>query len=268
MACIQESKLCDTSRSPSFPNYSVVRLDRAGGGGGLLTLLHHSIAYSPLVSTINDGITEVILINAKIAGSSINIANVYIPPASSTNIPPNFRASLAPLLSSGDTIVLGDVNGHNEEWSCGTSDARGDFLAGEVDNNNYSILNNPDIATRPCSDSSPDVVFAPTPWALSFDWSVSTTLNSDHLPISLAIDGDSTPVRGGRTSFNFRKADWDAFTRETEEAFSRLPPPSTCRKGEGRWRRVLQKCSAHHVPAGFHRTFVPGLDAASAALID
>ena len=108
----------------------------------------------------------------------------------------------------------------------------------------------------------------PTPWALSFDWTVSTTLNSDHLPLSLILADDSQPPpRGGRSYTNFRRADWDTFKRETEEQLSRLAPPVSCAAGEKVWRRVLQRCSARHVPAGFHRIFVPGLDATSASLI-
>ena len=49
--------------------------------------------------------------------------------------------------------------------------------------------------------------------------------------------------------------------------FSRLPPPSSCASGEKEWRRVLQKCSARHVPTGFHQIYSPGLDAASASLV-
>ena len=119
------------------------------------------------------------------------IANVYVPPVSLC--PPGFRPSLAPLLAA-DTLILGDVNGHDDEWSLGVSDARGAHFADEVDNHNFVIMNNPDVATRPASNSSPDVAFVPSRLALTFDWSVSTTLNSDHLPVSLRFLDSTTPV--------------------------------------------------------------------------
>ena len=50
-----------------------------------------------------------------------------------------FRASVAPLLVV-DAIVLDDFNGHNEEWSQGASDARGDPLAIEFDSNGLDWL--------------------------------------------------------------------------------------------------------------------------------
>ena len=265
VACVQESKLCDRSRPPKFPGYAVVRRDRpGGGGGGLLTLVHHSLQFSQATTPINDGVTESTIINVNIAGNNLSIVNVYIPPASSS--PAGFQASLSPLLNA-DAIVLGDMNGHNEEWSKGDSDARGDSLAAEFDSKNFVVMNNPDVATRPTSDSSPDVAVVHTPLALSFDWNVSTTLNSDHLPISLSFNDDYTPTRGARSYANFRKADWEGFRRESEELFSRLPPPKSCAAGEKEWRRVLQRCSSRHIPAGFHRVFAPGLDAASASLI-
>ena len=265
VACIQETKLGDKSRLPPFPGYAVIRKDRAGGGGGgLITLIHHSIQFQQLPSPINDNVSEVLLVQIDIADAKLNIANIYVPPASSS--PPGFNASISSLLSA-DTIVLGDINGHNDEWSLGAGDARGDFIAGEVDSNGFTVMNNPDLATRPISNSSPDVAFVHTPLALTFDWSTSTTLNSDHLPLSLSFADDSTPARSGKTFINLRKAKWDEFQRESEELFSRLSPPTSCAVGEKEWRRVLQKCSTKHIPAGYHRNFRPELDPTSRSLI-
>ena len=235
-----------------------------GVGGGLITLVHHSLPFSQIASPVSDGVTESIVIEVNIAGQFLRVANVYIPPASST--PVGFQVSVAPLLTS-DSIVLGDLNGHNEEWSQGASDARGDLLAADFDSHNFVVLNNPDVATRPTSASSPDVAVVHTPLALSFDWTTTTTLNSDHLPMSLSFPDDLSPTRGARSYNNFRKAYWEGFRRESEDLFSRLRPPTSCAAGEKEWRRVLQKSSAHHIPAGFHRIFSPGLDAASASLI-
>ena len=66
IACIQETKLNASSKSPSFPNYAIVRRDRpVGGGGGLITLVHHSIPFVEKPSPLNDP-TETILIEAEI----------------------------------------------------------------------------------------------------------------------------------------------------------------------------------------------------------
>ena len=156
IACIQETKLNASSKSPSFPNYAIVRRDRpVGGGGGLITLVHHSIPFVEKPSPLNDP-TETILIEAEINSVTFVVANVYLPPQSLC--PPNFSASLLPILV-GDYIVVGDINGHNELWSAGANDIRGDSIADELDTRNAVVLNNPNIYTRPISSSSP-------PWFL------------------------------------------------------------------------------------------------------
>ena len=267
IACLQETKLGPRSRQPNFPDYAALRLDRrgGGGGGGLVTLIHHSVAYTQLVSPVNDGVCESIVIEASIANTPVKIANVYIPPASSS--PPNFVATLAPFLAMG-AIVVGDVNGHEEEWSAAQGDARGAALSGEIDAANYVVLNDPAIATRPVSASSPDVALAPSSLALNFDWSVTTTLNSDHLPISLRFPDDSPPARNGRRYTNFRKADWLGFSLAVDALLFVQRPPTTCASGEKVLRRILLMCSSRFIPGGSHRVYVPGIDAASAALIE
>ena len=166
VACLQESKLGPNAQLPSFPGYAVVRRDRVGGGGGLLTLVNHSVQFIELPSPINDNVSEVIIVQVKVAGNFITIANIYILPVSLA--PPGFAASILPLLGA-DTIVMGDVNDHNDEWSLGVSDSRSDLIAGEVDSLGFTVLNVPDIATCPSSNSSPDVVFVQTTLALNFN---------------------------------------------------------------------------------------------------
>ena len=264
IACIQETKLNASSKLPSFPNYAVLRRDRpVGGGGGLITLVHHSIPFIELPSPFNDS-TETIIVKAEISNNSFTIANVYIPPQSSC--PPNFSASLLPLLVS-EIIVVGDINGHNELWSSGANDVRGDALADEIDSKNAVVLNNPDFFTRPTSSSSPDLAVVPPNLALSLSWNIVTSLNSDHLPFCVNFDGDTPPTRSARSFTNFRKADWAAFEQCSEDQFSRTPLPTSCSAGEKVWRHILQKASARSIPSGFRSDFCPGIDPDSARLM-
>ena len=48
VACVQETKLGVNSSLKEFTDYATVRRDRptGGGGGGLVTLVHHSVTYS------------------------------------------------------------------------------------------------------------------------------------------------------------------------------------------------------------------------------
>ena len=258
IACLQETKLRPNSKLPRFPNYAAVRCDRpAGGGGGLLTLIHHSVCFKNLPTPIDDGTTESIAIKALFGDVEIQIVNIYIPPLSSC--PPNYRATLLPLLSA-DTLIIGDINGHSDLWSPGNQDIRGEQLSDELENNNFIVLNNPDTATRPSSGSSPDISAASSSVALNFDWNVHTTLNSDHLPLALCLDDDVSVSRPRRAFTNFRRANWENFKGETEEKFAALPPPSSCSEGEKIWRKVISSASSHHIPTGYRQNFAPGLN--------
>ena len=121
---------------------------------------------------------------------------------------------------------------------------------------------------RPISSSSPDVVLVPLDLALSLSWSVVTTLNSDHLPITVNFDNDSPPSRSARCFTNFKKADWEAFKLQTEDRLYRLPLPTSCSEGEKVWRQAIQKISSRSIPAGFRSEFTLGLDADSQRLVE
>ena len=68
----------------------------------------------------------------------LTIANIYIPPQLSCA--PTLASSLLPILLR-DSIV-GDVNGHNDLWSAGANDVRGDSFVDKIDS---SILRNSDL---------------------------------------------------------------------------------------------------------------------------
>ena len=96
IAAIQETKLKDNSRNPSFPGYNFVFKNRQGGeGGGLAFLIHHSISFSLVdVAFNNDPHIELQAIKAKINNSDVTLFKIYVPPA--TSCPPRLRPSIYP----------------------------------------------------------------------------------------------------------------------------------------------------------------------------
>ena len=150
VACLQETKLNNEVATPRFPDYAIIRRDcPGGGGGGLITLVHHSVPFVESPSPFNDNVSECILIKLKIANIEFSLANVYLPPQSSC--PSNFSAYLAPLLVD-DTLIVGDINAHSDLWSLGNNDPRGDAFNDELENCNFVILNDVDTPTRPSSN--------------------------------------------------------------------------------------------------------------------
>jgi exonuclease III len=73
IACLQETKLNAKFKSCSFPNYAIVRKDRpVGKGGGLITLIHNSIFFTNIDSSLfsaQDLSMELLGITASIGGS-------------------------------------------------------------------------------------------------------------------------------------------------------------------------------------------------------
>ena len=116
VACLQETKLSPSSNLRPFPDYTTVRHDRPGAsrGGGLITLVHHSISYTRLPSDLfpNDSTAEQLSITATINDIPLHIHNIYIPPHSSC--PPNYTPSFTRLFQAqDDTLILGDFNAHH-----------------------------------------------------------------------------------------------------------------------------------------------------------
>ena len=54
---------------------------------------------------------------------------------------------------------------------------------------------------------------------------------------------------------NFRKADWEGFTAETERNFTDAPLPSFSSAGEKVFRRILGDACRHHIPCSYVRDY-------------
>ena len=266
VAALQETKLSEKSADPSFPNYILIRKDRpgGGGGGGLAFLVHHSLPFTPLSSPLSqDKIIECQGISVTLNGSSIEVFNLYIPPAS--GCPRGYSPDLSPLLNlPNDSLVLGDINAHHPSWDSSLSDVRGDSIAASIDQSPLLVLNE-DTATRIPSaqnqpSSSPDISLASAHLAIELTWSTRLTLNSDHLPILIEFPSNQHPqATRVRTYTNFSKADWPRFIREVEEILVGCPLPTSCSSGEKIFRDALLTSAKHSIPAGFVQNSVPGL---------
>ena len=126
VAVIQESKLSPKSKNTCIQNYTTVRKDHSHGQGrGLLIFIHRSITFSkqPLSpESLSDPHLEELSIKAELGNTKLIISNVYIPPASSCRN--GYHSSIEHLLTTPDTLILGDFNTHHPSWYSRSTDTR------------------------------------------------------------------------------------------------------------------------------------------------
>ena len=264
VACLQETKLKVGSKDPPFPGYTIFRKDRPGGGcgGGVAFLVHHSISFSPIDVTFAsaDQSLELIAINVSINNSNIAVFNAYCPPSSSCVR--GYLPEISSLLDNadGDSLIVGDWNGHDSAWFSSISDDRGAHLLHEIEQSDFFILNKDTPTRLPGSNqrpTSPDLSLISAHLALAVNWDVDVRLSSDHLPISISFVDDQPNPRLTRTFTNFQRADWNGYTSELERLVSQLPPPTSCAKDEKKLRQAISTAAKHHIPAGFRKDHLP-----------
>ena len=246
VAVIQESKLSPKSKNPCIQNYTTVHKDCSHGqGGGLLIFIYRSITFSKQPSSpesLSDPHLEERSIKAELGNTKLIISNVYSQSCSN-----GYQSSIEHLLTTPDTLILGDVNAHHPSWYSRSTDTRGRKMADSINGSDYGILNWVSPTRVP-----PNVTLASL--ITSCSWQTLSTLSSDHLPVLIILQM-KTPSNPGlrRTYVNLKKANWDRYRQEVEAALSKRSLPTDCQRDEKIFRTVLLKAASHHIPTGRHR---------------
>ena len=273
VAAVQETKLTPQSTLPPFNGYTPIRRDRpTGGGGGLLFLVRQDTPYLPLPTDHifpGDTVIEHLGITITHNSSPLNLINIYIPPPPPALarwvIPRTSHSCLQtapPMLSSLAISTPTTLTGTHLQGITALQPAE-TYISSGINNSALCLLNL-DTPTRvpsngPCS--SPDLSLASAHLALDLDWATLSTLSSDHLPILIsAPSGQSTDPGPRRTFTNFKKANWEEFTRLTEEAIRRLPAPVSCSGGIKPLNDAITRAAKRSIPAGSRREYIPGLN--------
>ena len=258
MTVIHESKLSSKSKSPRIRNYTTVRKDRPHGhGGGLVVFNHESIPFSKQPSSpeaLSVPHLEELTIKANIGNTKFIISNIYIPPASSCSN--GYQSSIEHLLTTLDTLILGEFNAHHPSWYSGSTNTRGKGMDDSINEFDYGTLNweSPTRVPPNAEPSSPDASLASTSLITSCSWQTLFTLSSDHLPIVIRLQMKTTTSPGLRQTYvNLKKANWDSYRQEVEAALSKRSLPTHCQRDEKFFRTVLLKAASHHIPTGRHR---------------
>ena len=212
IAAIQETKLTNKTKPQKTPGWAAERLDRhKNKGGGLIMLIKDTTPFIDNTAALPqsaDPHLEQQGISITIPNrQQLHIHNIYIPPRSSCSA--GHSASIAHLHSNNEmSLIVGDINAHHPRLDTNTNkDERGEQLADEIDAADYVILNENDATRLPTNgwSTSPLIRLASNDIALLLDWSVSTSLASDHLTILITINSELSTIDGPRRAYiNFK----------------------------------------------------------------
>ena len=269
VALLQESKLLETSKTPIFPGYTTLRVDRPNGvgGGGLLALVSKDIPFTHTTAETRaampvDAVRELLTLRLRVSGEDLSLANIYIPPASSC--PRGYVADLSHLARVSRGLVVGDFNAHDPSWLfTQAGDPWGSQLLDQFER--LVILNDPSSPTRlpfalDTAPTSPDISFVSPGLASQVRWGVTSELSSDHLPIVLDVQLSSAiQPRPPRALLNLRRADWPAFSAAVEEDLAGFDPSQfpSLEAAADHLTTVILSAGRRHIPAGFIRRYVP-----------
>ena len=215
----------------------------------MLIFIHISITFSKQPSSpesLSDPHLEELSIKVELRNTKLIIFNVYIPPASSCSN--GYHSSIEHLLTTPDTIILGDFNAHHPSWYSRSTDTRGRKMADSINGSDYGILTwgSPTRVPLNAEPSSPDVSLASASLITSCSWQTLSTLSSDHLPILIRLQM-KTPSNPGlrRTYVNLKKANWDRYRQEVEAALSKRSLPTDCQTEDLSYRSIQSSITPH-----------------------
>ena len=166
--------------------------------GGLLVFIHESITSKQPSSpyTLSDPQLEELTIKAYIRNTKLIISNIYIPPESSCSN--GYQSSIEHLLTTPDTLILGDFNAHHPSWYSRTTDTREKGMDDSINGSDYGKLNWDSTTRVPpnAEPSSSDVSLASTSLITSCSWQTLSTLSLDHLLILIRLQMKTTTTPG------------------------------------------------------------------------
>uniref|UniRef100_W5N970 Endonuclease/exonuclease/phosphatase domain-containing protein n=1 Tax=Lepisosteus oculatus TaxID=7918 RepID=W5N970_LEPOC len=163
----------------------------------------------------------------------------------------------------------GDFNCQYIKWGYQKSTTEGQALADWASNQGLILLSdkkqaNTFFSARWQSGTNLDLVFfSPTNNHMpSPQHSVLSRFpNSQHRPVVTLHSALVTPTSSrSSTRWNFRKANWTKFTKETSSFPLKLPDPNSTDVKDSRFCNMIISTSNNHIPRGFRKTYISGWD--------
>ena len=267
---IQETKMISKDKTPRFPGYTVLRKDRLqwkgkedNRGGGLLIGIKENIPFREAnieIRGVEDNITESMTVEIPTKDKQkLRITNIYIPPIRSSEAESARQRKTDVKMDKWPDqpydCIFGDVNAHSPLWDQAkpTADKRGDDIEEWIANSGMMTLNDGSNTRTNRStnhDSTPDISLVHSSLTGKFDWQTMEDLGSDHKPIVITYEEmNAIPDVQGKPKYkwNFKKADWNAFTEEVEKNIPKNYSKKSTNKMEKILRKIITKAANIHV---------------------
>ena len=226
---------------------------------GIATFVRSDIGWSALRQSPPNADTEWIATKVQ----ETTVVNVYKPPPTRLS-PTSLPVYAAP------AVYAGDFNCHHTDWGYKHTTRDGETLTDWASNAGATLLFDPKEppsfhSARWNSNTNPDLAFAvcrssePIPERRVLE----RFPRSQHRPSLIKVPSLVQPVAGKPVKrWNFRKANWAAFTAETERRSAGLPEPTAgdVDAAYAAYCKVLITSAKHNIPRGFCKSYIPGWD--------
>ena len=169
-------------------------------------------------------------------------------------------------------IVIGDFNSHSTLWGYATTDSDGEAVKQWAVSNRLSLIHN---AKLPKSFNNatwkkgynPDLIFVSSNISDMCEKSVLDPIPcTQHCPICVTVHPVIVPQPTPfRRRFNLRKAKWDDFSTDFDEAIKEVEPVP---ENYDRFIGLIRVVSRIHIPRGCRTNYIPALTVESQSLYE
>lgn len=213
--CIQETFL-KPSLKFKIPGYVIGRKDGNNGRGGVAICVRHGVSFTKFEFFEElEGMSVVVNTDRGV----VEVINVYCSPTVNYNL-----EAMGRLFQKNNTVICGDFNAKSKLWGSPYVDKNGKLIESFLDETDMVVLNtgqNTHIHYR--GESAIDLTFASPRLAAGADWEVlDKTFGSDHYGINIELQYRSVIEEVATKRWSFRKAKWDKFRVECDNALKRF----------------------------------------------
>ncbi|KAH1026607.1 hypothetical protein HUJ05_000247 [Dendroctonus ponderosae] len=229
--CIQEAHRDENSIRPDVTGMNL-SIEAPHNKYGSAIFTKPSLAISSVAKNIQDDIETLTVEIGK-----LTVTSIYKPPRK------EYRFSQTNNFQTKNTkFVIGDFNSHHSGWGYDHNDSNGDLVEQWAVSNGLSLIHDPKKRGY-----NPDLCFASGNIEQQCTKVVYNAIpKTQHRPIGINIyNAIKTPIIPFRRRFNFKKANWNAFTETLDNKIHTIEPtPNNYDVFVGLVKRISKK----HIP--------------------